>query len=213
MSENFTSPEVEVKLVNNGSSDDTYLNILEMAKTDRSLFHPLNLDRNYGYGGGVFQAFPMVESDWVCWIPGDLQVRPAEMKSLWEYIKTNDCRDTVVKGKRVSREDSTGNLIVSRLYTLIGRLILGLRTADLNALPKFFPVDFIQTLPDNMESSFVFDAEMLYLAKLNNLPVTELPVGWYKRHSGISSWSGQKLKVYLRTFVRMLAVRHKYCND
>ncbi len=207
---NFKANEVQVLLINNGSTDSTENKIKDTVKKDQSLFKFLNLDRNHGYGGGVHHGFQAVKSDWVCWIPGDLQVKPAEVHLLWKYIKKHNDQNTIVKGLRTSREDSLMNLVVSKIYTLFGQILLGLRVKDLNALPKFFPSEFIQSLPDKMETSFVFDAEMLYLAKLSGLRVIELPVGWYKRHSGLSTWSGRKLKVYWQTFARLLAIRRKY---
>ncbi len=207
---NFEANEVQVLLINNGSTDSTANKIRDAVKKDQSLFKFLNLDRNHGYGGGVRHGFQGIKSDWVCWIPGDLQVKPAEVNHIWKYIKEHNCRNTIVKGLRTSREDSLTNFIVSKIYTWFGNILLGLRIKDLNALPKFFPSDFIRSLPDKMESSFVFDAEMLYLAKLSGLGVIELPVGWYKRHSGLSSWSGRKFKVYWQTFLCLEAIRRKY---
>jgi len=205
----FSVEDTCIYLLDNGSEDKTKQLIQNAVEKNGFLFQGIYLPENLGYGGGVRKGFEFISSEWVCWIPGDLQVRPSEVKDVWDYIKFHGNTDQVVKGKRISREDGWLNLCASKFYTMLGIVVLGLKIKDLNALPKFFPVDFIQQLPEKMERSFVFDAEMLYHAHMDGMAIIEYPVGWYKRYSGVSSWSGKRWQVYFITFAKICLLRFK----
>ncbi len=210
LNDNFQSPEFEVILVNNGSDDGTKAKI-EDCTSGNKLFRFVNFEENKGYGGGVRDAFPLSNNDWICWIPGDLQIKPDDVKGVWtsmmSYLDEGGNANTIFKGKRVMREDGIFNSLVSKFYTNLGKYVLGLQIEDLNSLPKIFPKRFITGLPKSMRKTFIFDAEMLYYAQKQGYQIKEYPVGWYNRYRGTSSWNGKKIRVYISCFIDIFKLR------
>lgn len=207
LAEHFHGPGVTVLLVNNGSVDETGALVKEAEERYPGFIKGLYLSDNLGYGGGIRRAIDVVDADWVCWIPGDLQVRPNEVYQVWQQGLAKVGDKTVIKGRRNSREDGPVNGIVSKIYTTMGRLLFGLPVTDLNALPKIFPTRLVKSFPVGMRKTFVFDTEALVLAKDAGYEILEFPVGWYKRFSGKSSWSNRRFRVYVHTFFDLIKLR------
>jgi glycosyltransferase involved in cell wall biosynthesis len=95
--------EIEVILVNNGSSDDSKSvfekNILNI-KQDIKV---LNVKKNIGYGHGILSGLKAAKGDVLSWTHADLQTNPRDVISaLNEYEKHNDF-SLVIKGKRRNR--------------------------------------------------------------------------------------------------------------
>lgn len=199
---------VQIILVNNGSEDSTIYELNKLKKNYESLnILIVDLKSNYGYGGAIRRVLSIVETTWAGWIPGDLQIRPVEVIKLWSYISTNDLEQTVVKGIRLTREDGILNGIVSLIYTTMARFVLGVKTRDVNALPKIIPIDLISKLPKDMRDDFLFDTELLYISKKLDYKLCEIPVVWFKRHKGKSSWMHKRFRTYLRCFIEIFKIK------
>ncbi len=97
--------------------------------------------------------------------------------------------------------------VVSRVYTILSNLVLGLRVRDVNALPKCFDRRLLSALPDDSYRSFTFEAQLLLCARRQGFRIHEVPVVFHARRQGVSSWSGKRLQTYWRTFWQMYLLR------
>lgn len=198
----------ELILINNGSSDNTGYIIDQYAKVFRWI-KPFHLTENLNYGGGVYEGLRVAKSKLVCYIPGDLQVLPDDVIRVYEHYLSNVSKKNglFVKGFRVVRQDPIQTQIVSRIYTFLANIVLNLHIKDVNGLPKMFESNLLDLLPAEKMKTFVFDSQLLYAARKNNWEISEIPVTFYSRREGVSSWSKKRISTYFRIFHQLLKVR------
>ncbi len=198
----------ELILVNNGSSDNSAALIDEAAK-QYSWIMPLHLSQNQNYGGGVYEGFRRANEEVFCYIPGDLQVMPDDVIKVHKAFcdKASSHSKLFVKGYRAIRHDPFQTQLVSRVYTFLANLILGLRIKDVNGLPKMFHRGLIDLVPKERMKTFVFDSQIISLARTNNWVIEEIPVTFHSRREGVSSWSRKRFQVYVQVFCQILKLR------
>lgn len=198
----------ELILVNNGSSDNTGVLVDEGASC-----HPwivsVHLAQNHNYGGGVYEGFKRARSGLLCYIPGDLQVMPDDVVKVYQAFCDNPATKSklFVKGRRTVRHDPLQTQLVSRVYTFLSNIILDLRIKDVNGLPKMFHRDLMDLVPAERMKSFVFDSQILSLARTNDWVIEEVPVTFHSRREGVSSWSRKRMQIYLQVFRQILQLR------
>jgi glycosyltransferase involved in cell wall biosynthesis len=201
----------ELIIVNNGSTDNTFKKLSKLKGVDH--IRILNLKKNRGYGGGIIHGITRSKTEIVCYIPADLQYSFSDLLKTIKIFKNISEDDKIfLKGERVSRFDSLGMRITSRVYTFASKFILGISTRDTNGLPKMFNKSIILDCPFKLDNSFVLDAQLLYLAKLSGYKIIEVPVKFYRRNQGISSWSNKKIKTYLNSIISLIKFRFKLFN-
>lgn len=198
----------ELVLVNNGSTDGTNAIIDSLASKYRWIT-PLHLSSNLNYGGGIYEGILVSKSQIICYIPGDLQTDPSDVLCIYRaYLENSKEGPLLVKGLRTTRKDPKMIQDISRVYTYIANLVLNLKVADVNGLPKLFNKELISLLPKQRMKTFVFDAQLIYTARINGWRILEVPVAFNSRREGISSWSGKRMQVYIRTFFQLIQLWH-----
>jgi dolichyl-phosphate beta-glucosyltransferase len=104
----------------------------------------------------------------VTWMPGDRTV----------YIAR---RVGEIDGRRVARPTLLRRMMSLGMRTL-ARLLLGLSYPDTQCGFKLFPAQMAPVLFGKMQSrSWVFDAELLVIARSHGLAIVEVPVVWQPR--------------------------------
>jgi dolichol-phosphate mannosyltransferase len=199
----------QVILVNNGSADRTG-DLLRKLSADHPWIKPIYLQENVNYGGGIQHGLGLVATDFAGFIPGDLQISIDDLKKVWNEAKSKAIENgnkLLVKGNRVTRLDSWNTRFVSGVYTILGNSLLGLRISDVNGLPKVFHIDLFKLVKGELQKTFVWDAQLILTARSNNWKIIEVPVTFFARRAGVSSWSGKRFKVYFQTFRKMLYLR------
>src|SRR6185295_6001382 len=95
------TPDFEVIVVNDGSTDSTKSILDELARTYpqvRVIHHP----HNRGYGAALRTGFASATKDLVAYTDGDAQYDPAELDVLWKQL-TPDA--DMVTGYKIRRSD------------------------------------------------------------------------------------------------------------
>lgn len=203
--------ECEAVLVNNGSTDHTGDLLNSWSQKYPDWIKAVHLPENLNYGGGIYEGCRHARGKVICYVPGDLQYLGDDLNKI--IVRVLDCDsagkcNVLVKGNRTTRMDAGNFQFVSNVYTKIASLVLGLRVTDVNGLPKAFDRSLLDLLPNTLLKTFVFDAQLLFTARRNGWDIEELDVTFHARRAGISSWSGRRLKVYLRSLVDLWVVRH-----
>jgi glycosyltransferase involved in cell wall biosynthesis len=198
----------ELILVNNGSSDNTGKLINEAASSYPWIV-PIHLEKNQNYGGGAYEGFKYTTTDILCYIPGDLQVMPDDVIKVFNTfcIHAENEPKLFVKGNRTIRHDPLQTRFVSRVYTVLANIILNLKIKDVNGLPKMFHRSLIDLVPSERMKTFVFDSQLISLARTNNWIIEEIPVTFHSRREGISSWSRKRMQVYIEVFRQLVRLR------
>jgi glycosyltransferase involved in cell wall biosynthesis len=185
---------LEFIFVDNGSSDKTKSEILKYSKQYKSI-KLIIIQKNIGYGNGIFQGLKSAKGEYIGWTHGDIQTPPIDALRALDIIrKENFPKNIFVKGKRYGRP------LVDKLVNTLGMsifetLILRKRMYDINAQPNIFH----RSLLSKMKSpplDFSFDLYVYYLAKFNKYKVRRFPVFFGKRIFGESKWNtGWKARI------------------
>ena len=177
-------PEVEVILVDNGSTDDTPLVLLNLLPS-YSGCRTVRVEKNQGYGFGIISGLKTAKGEILGWTHADMQADPQDTLRGLELFDRYGL-DIFVKGRRYGRPlaDVVFTLGMSAFETLLLRKLLW----DINAQPTMFTRRFFETwvaAPDD----FALDLYAYYQAQTQGLKVHRFPVRFGERAYGVSHWN------------------------
>ena len=200
---------VEMVLVDNGSTDDTGQQLLfEKEKSNPFKVKIVTVEKNQGYGFGILAGVYAATGEYIAWSHADLQCPPGDVVSLYEkVIQSNNPKRIFGKGFRVN--DRGGSIFFTRVQSFLSRIILGFKLEEINAQPKLFHRDFIQTFkrPPN---GYELDIYVYYKALLSELEIVTIEVLFLERAAGESKWAYSifsKIKFILSNFNYLLILR------
>ena len=185
--------DFEVLVVDDGSSDNTAAIVQDLSPTaphTRLLRHPVNR----GYGAALRTGFEAARFDLVAFTDADCQFDLADLGRLAALA----AEYPVVAGYRADRKDPWRRRFFSWGYNRLARTLLGTRVRDCDCALKVFRRDVLERLLPASRGFFV-NAEMLTRARLQDIPLVEVPVTHRPRLGGAS-------KVSLREIPRTLRV-------
>ena len=168
----------------------------------------IKIDKNIGYGNGIYKGILSSKGEFIAWCHADLQTDPHDVIEIFlkskEKLLSEKC---VVKGKRIKRGffDEIFTVGMSIITLIFFKFFLN----DINAQPKIFHKEFINKLK-NAPKDFSFDLYFLLIAKKENLSIHEFPIIWNKRYAGEAKGGGTfklKFKLTLRTLKFMYKLK------
>lgn len=192
--------DVEVLLVNNGSTDDSKITF-EKLLPKYPFARIINIDKNEGYGYGITYGLSNSKSEFIGYTHADMQTDPADTIKAFEIIeKQSDPKLCYVKGVRKNRPFF--DRFFSIAMSLFETIYLNTKLWDINAQPNIFHRNFFQSIKDSCPKDFSLDLYFLYIAKKKKLNIIRFDVIFPKRLHGKSSWNnslGEKWKFIKRT--------------
>ena len=177
---------VELILVDNGSTDNSGKIIRKFAKENRNI-KTVEIKKNIGYGNGISTGLKKASGVFVCWTHADLQTDIADTITAYKIaIKQKNPEKCFVKGKRKGRPffDVFFTVGMSAFETLFLKSFL----YDINAQPNLFHRDLLDKTK-NCPDDFSFDLYFYYMAKKLNYKIVRFPVLFFKRIHGTSHWN------------------------
>ncbi len=200
-------PDVEVILVDNGSTDSTaevLRNLLPKYPWCRSI----RIDKNQGYGFGIVTGLRAAEGQILGWTHADMQTDPQDaLRGLDLFEKHGD--NIFVKGRRYGRP--LMDVVFTVGMSIFETLLLAKPMWDINAQPTIFPRKFFYAWispPDD----FSLDLYAYYQARIIGLKVYRIPVKFGERANGVSHWNvnwAAKCKFIRRTFDFSIRIKKK----
>jgi glycosyltransferase involved in cell wall biosynthesis len=199
------TPDFEVIVVNDGSSDATREIADELARTYpqvRAVHHP----RNRGYGGALRTGFAAATKDLIAYTDGDAQYDPAEIEVLWNRL-TPDA--DMVTGWKIARSDPWHRIVIGKLYHHTVRLLFRLRVRDVDCDFRLMRREIFDRVTLERDTG-VICLEMMRKIQDAGFRVVEVPVHHYHRTHGQSQffnfrrvfWTGvDVLKLWIRLVV------------
>ncbi|WP_322923924.1 glycosyltransferase family 2 protein [Paenibacillus campi] len=184
--------DVEVILVNNGSTDDSQ-QIMEQLVPQYAFARIVNVDVNQGYGYGILSGLRAAHGQYIGWTHADMQTDPYDaIKALDIIEQKGNPQSIYVKGDRKNRPlfdqlFTTGMSIFESMY-------LQEKLHDINAQPNIFHRTFFASWK-NPPFDFSLDLYALYQARKQKLDIVRFDVIFPERVHGESSWNnGLKAK-------------------
>jgi len=192
----------EVILVDDGS--DIPLQLRVKAKGAERII-TLRLPQNMGKGKAIKEGVAAAHGKYIVFTDIDLSVPISEVQTMLQLLKR---RNLVIASRRLS--NSTIIIHQPWLRESAGRLFTGLsnklcktHVADVTCGFKGFTHETANILfPHLRINRWVFDTELIYLARKFNIPVYEMPVGW-------SNKSGSKVRPLdsFGSFIDLIRIR------
>jgi glycosyltransferase involved in cell wall biosynthesis len=198
-------PDVEVVLVDNGSTDATP-EILAASLPRYPGCRAIRVDVNQGYGFGILAGLRAAEGDVLGWTHADMQTDPRDALQALDLFKIHGPH-LFVKGRRYGRPFA--DVFFTAGMSFFELPLLGKCMWDINAQPTVFPRVFFESWQDPPHD-FALDLYAYYLALARKLPVRRFPVRFGARAHGVSHWNvnwSAKLKFIRRTMDFSLALR------
>ncbi len=203
--------DVEVILVNNGSTDNSK-NVFAKYLANESKIVLVNVEINQGYGYGILCGLKQAKGKVLAWTHADMQTDPEDVFKAYQLYKEkiNNDREVFIKGKRKNRNK------FDEFFTwgmqIIASLLLEEKLDDINAQPKLFSREFYEKIENDAPYDFSLDLYFLYFAKKSS-DIYELPVFFNKRIHGEAKGGGTlkgKYKLIKRTLGYMIELKKKF---
>jgi glycosyltransferase involved in cell wall biosynthesis len=180
----LTAKDVEVILVDNGSTDDTpdvLQNMLPKYLGCRSV----RVEKNQGYGFGILSGLRASHGQILGWTHADLQTDPQDALFGFELFDKYGL-NIFVKGCRYGR--SFMDVVFTLGMSVFETILLTRLMWDINAQPTMFSRKFFETWGD-APHDFSLDLYAYYKARVSGLKIYRFPVKFGERVHGKSHWN------------------------
>lgn len=181
----------ELVIVDDGSKDDTSALALKLAQQHlKSDIRVVTLEKNLGKGGAVRHGMLHARGNRLLMVDADGASRFEDLELLWKKMDElgpkNEpsvvvgSRAHLVKTEAVVKRSVLRNILMYGLHTIL-RIVgvghirdtqCGFKLFSRRAAQQIFPVQHLAT--------WIFDVELLLLAKQLGIPVAEVPVQWHE---------------------------------
>jgi glycosyltransferase involved in cell wall biosynthesis len=170
--------DYEIIIIDDGSTDDTYEKIKEMAADFTNVSAKRNR-RNFGKGRALKKAFRYATGDYVVFLDADLDLHPRQVKILFEAMKNNET-DVVIGSKRHPESEINYPLsrkIISSGYYYFIKILFGLPVRDTQTGLKLFKWQVLKDVFGKvLIKKYAFDLELLVNAHHLGYRITEVPI-------------------------------------
>lgn len=177
------SIEVELLVVNDGSTD-TSQSVLSALIQELPHLRIITHAHNQGYGAAVQSGFRMASKEFVFYTDGDGQYDPAAVETLYRAL-TGEV--DVVQGYKKQRHDPLHRIVLGDLYRRGVRLLLQLKTRDINCDCRLIRRALWLELSPS-ERGGAIGLEMVTKLERCGAVFAEVPVDHYERASGSSQF-------------------------
>jgi glycosyltransferase involved in cell wall biosynthesis len=190
----------ELIIVDDGSVDGTR-EALGQIKDDR--VKVVGYPRNEGKGAALLYGFHFAAGERVIFDDADLQASPKEVK---RYLNALEDADIVVASKRIrgAQVDAVPKRkFLSLAFNLFVKILLPLSVSDTQAGFKAFRRTTLERIvPSILVKRYAFDVELLVVARLLNLEITEIP-------AQVTLSSEFEMRHILRMMVDLLGIAYR----
>ena len=200
--------DIEVILVDNGSTDLTYEQLIQHSEGCESL-KVIRLADNLGYGGGILQGLNVASGRLLGWSHADLQSDPRDVLIGYEKIVKSQSPLIFAKGLRYGRPFF--DLIFTIGMSVFESILFLKPIWDVNAQPTVMTRQLYEAF-DNPPSDFSLDLFAFIHALRSQATFVRFPVYFGRRPYGQSKWNigwWSKCRFIVRTLKFSLDLRFK----
>ena len=141
--EHFGGPESKLVVIDDGSTDDTYLQLSKLEGLFPQL-HPVTKE-NSGHGPTVLYGYRFALDNGAAFIfqtDTDGQTNPDEFSEFWDLRHNYDA----IIGNRSQRGDGFGRVVVSRVVCLLVKLFFGVSIPDANTPFRLMRASYLERI-------------------------------------------------------------------
>ena len=155
--------EYEVIVVDDGSKDRTYEEIMKAASSSDKV-KIVKYDDNVGKGFALLQGFKYASGDLIVFLDADMDLHPGQIRMLFDYMKIYDA-DAVIGSKRHPQSEVNypwQRKIISNIYYIVIRTLFDLPIRDTQTGLKIFKYEPLKKVISRiLVKDYAFDLEIL----------------------------------------------------
>lgn len=170
----------EIIIVPNNCKDNTVKIAQEFANKNKST-KVINIFGYVGKGAAVMKGFSIAKGDYIGFVDADRSTSPENFFKLYENKRNFDgiIASRRKKGALIIPKRKLNKTLQSYLFNKIVNLLFDLNFKDTQCGAKLFKKNTVDFLVKNYtETGWIFDVDLLYLCKKNNLKILEVPINW-----------------------------------
>jgi dolichol-phosphate mannosyltransferase len=175
--------ELEILIVDDGSTDDTWHQI-EAAAGTCAVIRPVRIPVNRGQSNAMLRGMHMATGEVIVFMDGDLQNDPTDIPTLVDCLESCD----VVCGYRAKRRDSWSRRVGSRIANVVRNWVTHDDIRDTGCSLKAFKAAFRNDIP-HLDGAHRFLAAYFHL---HGRIICEVPVNHRPRRYGTSKYTNLK---------------------
>lgn len=154
VAEQFAGDDYEIILVNDGSPDNSYDIVLEIAKHDPHVVL-VDLSRNFGQHKALITGLEFTGGDFVMWLDSDLEEEPKWLLEFYAVMQQQQ-HDTVV-GVQMTRRGDWTERYTGELFYRMFHWLSGLDFPINSASARLMTRRFVDAILLHKEKEFYFD--------------------------------------------------------
>lgn len=169
--------DFEIIIVDDGSQDSTYDEVLNAAKIDK---HIKAIRTNWGGKGNALKnGTSIATGDYIAFCDADLDISPDQLEIFFRIM--NEENSDVVIGSKMHKDSQVEYPFIRKVYSFCYYILLcilfNLKLKDTQTGLKLFKADIIKNVMKKVETKgFAFDIEMLTLINDGGYKITSAPV-------------------------------------
>jgi CheY-like chemotaxis protein len=192
------TPFWEIIFVDDGSTDDSWQIIQELATENPDRIKAIRFRRNLGKADALAAGWQECTGDFVFTLDADLQDDPAEIPHFLEKMEEGW---DIVSGWKRRRHDPWHKVLPSRVFNLMLSKVNKVKLHDHNCGFKCYRREVVQAIPMYGEMHRMVPS----LAAMHGYRTTEIPVQHHPRSHGRSKYDFRR---FLRGFLDMWTVNY-----
>ncbi len=183
---NQTGQEYELIFVDDGSTDGSGQELVELKSKAKSPFTVIHFRKNQGKSAVLAIGFKYAKGEKIVMIDADLQDSPEEINKL---LKKLDQGFDMVVGWRKDRKDPANKIRLSRLFNTVVAKVGNLNLHDMNCGLKVMR----KKVTEEVELYGELHRFLPILASSRGFKVTEVPVAHSERKYGVSKYNKSRI--------------------
>ncbi len=195
------TPDFEIILVNDGSSDGT-AEVIDTLAEKNPCVKAVHHHQNSGYGAALQSGFRAASKDLVFYTDGDAQFDIAELPDIMPLIRQYD----IVSCYRLDRKEGLIRKINAWCWSRLVCWIFSMKIKDIDCAFKLFKRSIFDDIEMHSTGALI-DTEILARAVRKGYTVTQAGVHHYPRTAG--EQTGANLAVILKAFKELYKLRRQ----
>ena len=180
----------EIIFVNDGSKDSTLDILQDLKKAHKDKIKIISYEKNQGKGYAVKKGVLNSKGEKIIFIDADGSISPKEIPKMLEKLNHYD----IVIGNRSSKQSKIEQpglrVLTGTVFSIIANIFFPIKTKDTVCGFKGFNKNAAVYLFEKLKSTgWVFDVEIIYLAKKKKYSMYKLPIIWKHKQ-------GTRMKLY-----------------
>ncbi|MDB5074224.1 MAG: glycosyl transferase family 2 [Chloroflexi bacterium] len=198
-------PSYELIIVDDGSTDGTR-RIAEDLSATHTAVKVVHNAKNQGYGSAWRSGIAEASKQYTFFMDTDRQFNPTELDRLVQW----DDRYDIVAGYRIRRNDPFARRVLGVCFTLLIRLMFGLKLKDIDCGFKLMRTSLLKSMDLEARGALI-NTEIQYRAKQRGASIREVGIHHFPRRSG--EQSGASFRVILRAMREIFALRRRFTKE